>query len=190
MGADRKVYKLRRTLTQAECGDLQQSVDRLTVRLQTARNTIAVLREKLATERSARAVLAARLLDRQAEEKVAMHTANMNEVRLQSGRLSVEMQREHSALRELVTTLYLGIPGHEDEAAAARQSEGDAPRNIRWYKYLVGKLAGRTLQSATGEVIVRESEQITPEIVAAAEAAGLLFEIFLPMRLPPSDQDL
>jgi hypothetical protein len=190
MATGRKGYKLRRTLAQLEGEPLPQTVDILTVRLQTARHTVDVLREKLAKERSARAVLAARLLDHQAEQKAALHTASMNEVRLQSGRLSIEMQREHSALRELVTALYLAIPGHEDEAAAARQAEGDAPRSIRWYKYLVGKLAGRSLQSPDGAVIVREGGQITPEIVAAAEAAGLLFEIFLPMRLPPSDQDL
>lgn len=181
---------------------LQREIETLKVRLQTVRNVVEVLREKLSKERAARAVLAARLLDRPDEK--APQQAAMNEMRLQSVHMSVELQREHSALRELVAALYRtvanrdGIPAgltvaveKQAEAAAARQAESDPGlRTNRWHQFLVGKIAGRTVQTPDGQIIAREGDRVTAEIVSAAESAGLLFDLILPMRLPPSDQDL
>jgi hypothetical protein len=189
----------------AERERLRKEIATLKIRLKTAHDVTESLREKLARERAARAVLAARLLGQPENEQPAAPSSRAAETRLRSVSLSVELQREHNALRDLVSALYRTVAGHHGvpgglsvavgsapaQAASARQTvTGDLPRSDRWHQFLVGKIAGGTLYRKDGTVLIREGDRISEELVVAAEQAGLLFDLFLPMKLPPSDQDL
>jgi FKBP-type peptidyl-prolyl cis-trans isomerase len=65
-----------------------------------------------------------------------------------------------------------GSPGVSDEI-----------RNIR-YRYIVGKVAGCDLVDADGQMIIRQNETITRQIVEQAEQTGKLPELIINMQLP------
>jgi len=165
---------------------LSLEVARQKRRLQALRNVVEVLRGKLAHERAARAVLATRLLDRQADEQKAA-----GNLRLESVRLSADIRQEHEALRQLVASLYRSVAGRhgvpagldvlaEIPSAAARHGAKPA---AQWHRFLLGKKAGRLLQAADGRVILQEGETIGPDELEAAELEGLLFELILTARI-------
>lgn len=95
------------------------------VRLETAYHTVAVLREKLAKERSTNAVLVARVIQHQpilppqyAKEE------RKPQVRFKKEQISPELQAEHEALHELIEVF------HRAESARNRAVSGLAIRSI------------------------------------------------------------
>ncbi|HWI64338.1 MAG TPA: hypothetical protein VNT75_21060 [Symbiobacteriaceae bacterium] len=171
---------------------LSAEVDRQKRRLQSLRDIVRVLREKLAHERAARAVLATRLLDRQAAEQQAL-----TNTRLETVRLSADVQQEHEALRQLVSALYRSIAGRQGVPAnlgvlaeIPRPTTGSMKPAQPWHRFLTGKKAGRALQTPDGRVILQEGETIGPDELAAAEREGLLFELILSAKVVERLPDL
>jgi len=185
---------------QAERSRLRQltaEVERHKRRLQSLRSIVEVLRGKLAHERAARAVLATRLLSRQAEEQKATQAAGT--MRLESVRLSADIQQEHEALRQLVAALYRSVAGRQGvpagldllaEIPAAPSRSGGPKPTAPWQRFLLGKKAGHLLQTADGRVILQEGETIGPDELEAAEHEGLLFELILTARVVERIPDL
>jgi hypothetical protein len=168
-------------------------------RLDSLRHVVSVLREKLAHERAARAVLAARLSGQQADAQREEQTAGT--IRLETARLSADIAQEEEALKQLVAALYRSVSGRGGAPAGlevlaelpppppgARLS---GPRQVApWQRLLAGKKAGRTLKTPDGRIILNEGETIGPEDISAAEREGLLFELILTMRTPEKIPDL
>ncbi|HLN62782.1 MAG TPA: hypothetical protein VK464_14650 [Symbiobacteriaceae bacterium] len=184
----------------ADLERLQQQVDAQKRRLQSLRGVVEVLRDKLAKERAARAVLAARLLDRQADDQRQREAAI---ARMETARLGADIQQEHEALRQLVAALYRSIAGRGPVPAhlqvletipVSKPATGGGPLRPahapQWHKFLTGKKAGQTLATPQGHQIVAEGETIGPENIATAEEAGLLFELILTARVVERIPDL
>ena len=51
-------------------------------------------------------------------------------------------------------------------------------------KYIVGKLAGKDVLDANGEIIISEGSKITPKIIQIAENEGKLAELIINMKIP------
>lgn len=169
--------------------ELKQEIERQKKQLQALRQVVQSLRGKLANERAARAVLATRLRDRDAEQQrsVAAEAA-----RLESIRLEADIQQEHEALRQLVASLYRSIAGRQGVPAGydvvaqipAAASRAGAVRPVApWHRFLLGKKAGQTLSTADGRVIIQAGETIGPDELAAAEREGVLFDLILTAKV-------
>ncbi len=187
-------------LEQAEKARLQEEVRNLKRRLSALHNVIQVFRDKLAKERAAKGVLAARLLDLQEEETPEQESA-AGDMRYREALTRASLNRMHDAVRDLTAALYRTVAGRdgiptdlEVSLDAEQQDEPDflkdeGPRP-HWHDFLVGKKAGRTLQTADGKVLIKEEEVISPEVISQAEEHGLLFELILTMKVVPDIPDL
>jgi hypothetical protein len=191
---------------QAEIARLLTEVEQQQKRLTNLRSIIGVLREKLANERAARSVLAARLMDRQAEQQKMVQAASAS--RMESVRLGADVSQEHEALRQLVAVLYRSIAGRAGipaDLAVLKEiplepskpvpkpnlfRTGPADTGPRWYRFLLGKKAGRRLTAPDGQVVVEEGETIGAENIAAAEAADLLTELLVTAKVVERIPDL
>jgi hypothetical protein len=54
--------------------------------------------------------------------------------------------------------------------------------------YIVGKIAGRDLFGASGELVIGQGQQITPEVVERARAEGKIAELIVYMLIPGLDE--
>jgi hypothetical protein len=193
----------RRTLLlRLENEQLHGDVAELKQKLTLLRNVIQVFRSKLATERGARSVLAARLLDRQAEELQFQQAIRLSDLRLETALVGAEAQREKEALVGLVAAIYRMVAGRGGVPAGLEVAAAMAPKQRRpsemitsdeapmaaqeeWHRFLNGKIVGQTLRNDEGLLIARAGDKISTEVIAAAEHDGALFELILEMQLPP-----
>jgi hypothetical protein len=186
--------------TAAEIARLQAEVDYQKRRLKSLRSVVEVLRDKLATERAAKAVLQARLIERQADEKKEREAAM---ARMEAARLSADVTVEYEILRQLVAALYRSIAGRgpvpanlEVLATIPVEKPAGTGRTIRaafapkWHQFLIGKKATAALTTPEGHQIIAEWETIGPDNIAAAEEAGLLFELILGAKVIERIPDL
>lgn len=197
----------------SEQAALEKQIAHLQERLKVSRELVGVLRQANAREKAARAVLAARLIDRQAEED-AQQAAALNSLKLEQARAAAELAREHEALRSLVSALYRSLTAaglmppelaisaefHEIPESVAMppgrtpdldMDVGDGlPQptgRVHWHDFLIGKIAGETLYDAASQIIVRQGDTLTPELLSATEEAGRLFELILSCKLGPAE---
>lgn len=181
---------------------LAQEAEQLRRRLTSLRGVVEVLRGKLARERADRSVLAARLLDRQAELFKVTDVSRLDELKIENIRTTADIYEEHDKIRRLVRAIYQSIAGKgpvpdgldllEDlpPEPPDDDEEAESPAARSWRQFLIGKIVGRTLQTADGRVIAQEGERITAEGLAAAAQEGLLLDLTLAMRVPITDADL
>lgn len=181
---------------------LAQEAEQLRRRLTSLRGVVEVLRGKLARERADRSVLAARLLDRQAELFKVTDVSRLDELKIENIRTTADIYEEHDKIRRLVRAIYQSIAGKgpvpdgldllEDlpPEPPDDDEEAESPAGTGWRQFLIGKIVGRTLQTADGRVIAQEGERITAEGLAAAAQEGLLLDLTLAMRVPITDADL
>lgn len=201
--AEWETVEEQRVAQRTEHKRLLQESERYRRRLISLRGVVEVLRNKLAQERAARSVLAARLIDRQADQMRAIDISRLDELRLEKIRTSAEIYQEHESLKSLVRAIYRSVAGRDsiptdlevvDEfplpPPAEAVDEPLLPQESEWHAFLLGKVVGRDLSPRHGEVIAREGEIITADHIALAAGAGLLFDLILAMRLPITHEDL
>lgn len=188
-------------VTVAEVQRLQDQVEQQKRQLANVRRVVELLRTKLATERAARSVLAARLLERKAEEeKMAAEGAF-----LQTVRTSADIQQEHESLRQLIAVLYRSIAGKAGvplnlevmaDIPVTTPTAGSVLRgptvdpNKTWQRFLVGKQLTQSIVAADGRTILYAGETLGPDQIAMAHEEGLLFELILSTRVPERIPDL
>jgi hypothetical protein len=191
----------------ARLAQLMAETDLQKRRLANLRNIVQVLREKLARERAARSVLAARLMDRQAEEQKMIQADTA--LRVEKARLGADTAQEHEALRQLVAALYRSVAGKagipadltpvgqvpvEPAQPLVRQnlfrSRNQPDTTPKWHRFLQGKRADRRLTAADGHVVIEEGETVGPQNIADAEAAGLLVDLVLTVNVVEHIPDL
>lgn len=213
MAPVRRMYRLRRLAEpqtdegQTELLHLREQLDAQRRKVQSLRGVIEALRDKLAKERAARAVLAARLIERQAEEQKSIQASI---ARMEAAQVGSGSKQENEALRQLAAALYrsmagrwslpadLPIPGDLDPLSPARHSRHSRQSHLafgvtpgpQWHQLLLGKKSGTTLHAPDGTSIALEGETIGPENVEAAMTAGMLLELILHMKVAEKIPDL
>lgn len=178
----------------AERERLVRELDLRRKQLKAVRGVVEVFREKLAKERAAKAVLAARLMDQQVEELKARQAAAMAETRIETARTGAEVEREMEAVRQLVSALYRTVAGKAGipeglDVITAEFGIGDVAPDT-WQGLLTEKRVGRTLQAPNGTILAYEGDAITPELLEDVVARGMLWDLVLAMKLPLTNCDL
>lgn len=173
---------------------LLRELDLKRKQLKAVRGIVLVMREKLAKERAAKAVLAARLMDQQAEELKLQQAAALAESRIETARTQADIEREMEAIRQLVNALYRAVAGKAGipeglDVVTAEFGIGEAEPDT-WHGLLTDKRVGRTLQTTKGILLANEGDPITPELLTTAAEHGLLFDLVLAMKLPLTNCDL
>lgn len=173
---------------------LVRELDLKRKQLKAVRGIVEVFREKLAKERAAKAVLAARLMDQEVEELKERQAAMLAMTRVETARTGADVEREMEAVRQLVQALYrtvvgkAGIPEGLD-VITAEFGIGDVEPDT-WQSLLTEKRVGRPLLGPDGKRLAGEGDAITAELLETVVEKGLLWDLVLAMKLPLVNCDL
>jgi hypothetical protein len=180
---------------------LRRELDRARKRLVQLRQTIQLWRARWLKQQADHPAMSARILALEGEVMKQLST-----LRPPGAKSNSELYSEHMALKELVASLYRTVKGNAGlpdwlsappPATRGEIGEGQASedlwRNFRstaWHEFLVGKYCTEHIRTEDGRTIAEPGQMITSDLIAAAEQAGLLFELILNSRMRRVDLEM